>query len=75
MDKERARGIGANELLHRYAIETACAEQRQSYDFGLYQTEELKRFKSTLERGKSPYTPTTLRLPMAAAVQLARTGR
>jgi hypothetical protein len=37
----------ANELLHRIAIEAACAEERESYDFGLYQTEELKRFKTT----------------------------
>ena len=47
MDKERARGTGANELLHCRAIETACADERQSYDFGLSQTADLKRFKST----------------------------
>lgn len=54
MDKERARGTGANELLHRHAIEAACADERQSYDFGLYQTEELKRFKSTFGAREFP---------------------
>ncbi len=47
MDKDRSRGTGANELLHRCAIETACAGERQSYDFGLSQTDDLKKFKST----------------------------
>ncbi|MGH3720733.1 MAG: GNAT family N-acetyltransferase [Pseudonocardiaceae bacterium] len=68
MDKERARGTGANELLHRHAIEAACADERQSYDFGLYQTEELKRFKSTFGAQEVPvrtyYFET---LPTAAA--------
>ena len=54
MDKERARGTGANELLHRCAIEAACAEGRHSYDFGIYQTEELKRFKSTFGAHEVP---------------------
>jgi Acetyltransferase (GNAT) domain len=54
MDKERARGTGANELLHRYAIEAACADGRHSYDFGLYQTEELKKFKSTFGAQEFP---------------------
>ena len=54
MNKELARGTGANELLHRYAIEAACADERQSYDFGLYQTEELKRFKSTFGAWEVP---------------------
>ena len=54
MNKELARGTGANELLHRYAIETACADERQSYDFGLYQTEDLKRFKSTFGAQEVP---------------------
>jgi CelD/BcsL family acetyltransferase involved in cellulose biosynthesis len=91
MDKERARGSGANELLHRCAIEAACAEKRQSYDFGLYQTEDLKRFKSTFGAREVPvYSYYFERLPTAAAeakcynaakqavraaVRLARTGR
>jgi hypothetical protein len=54
MNKELARGTGANELLHRYAIEAACADERHSYDFGLYQTEELKRFKSTFGAREFP---------------------
>ena len=54
MDKELARGTGANELLHRCAIEAACADERQSYDFGLYQTEDLKRFKSTFGAREVP---------------------
>jgi CelD/BcsL family acetyltransferase involved in cellulose biosynthesis len=91
MNKERARGTGANELLHRYAIEAACADERQSYDFGLYQTEELKRFKSTFGAREVPvHTYYFERLPTAAAeekcynaakqavravVRLTRTGR
>ncbi len=88
MDKERARGTGANELLHRYAIEAACADERQSYDFGLYQTEELKRFKGTFGAREVPVHAYYFeRLPTVAAeakchnaakqavVRLARTGR
>jgi CelD/BcsL family acetyltransferase involved in cellulose biosynthesis len=91
MDKERARGTGANELLHRYAIEAACADGRQSYDFGLYQTEELKRFKSTFGAREVPVHAYYFeRLPTAAVearcynaakqtvravARLARTGR
>jgi len=68
MNKERARGTGANELLHRRAIETACAEGRQSYDFGLYQTEELKRFKSTFGAQEVPVCAYYFeRLPTVAA--------
>lgn len=54
MDKKLARGTGANELLHRHAIEAACTDERQSYDFGLYQTEELKKFKSTFGAHEVP---------------------
>lgn len=68
MDKERARGTGANELLHRYAIEAVCADERQSYDFGLSQTEELKRFKSTFGAREVAVRAYYLeRLPTAAA--------
>jgi Acetyltransferase (GNAT) domain len=68
MDKERSRGTGANELLHRCAIETACIGERQSYDFGLYQTEDLKRFKSTFGAGEVPvHIYFFERIPMAAA--------
>ncbi|MDQ2789100.1 MAG: hypothetical protein DLM60_20745 [Pseudonocardiales bacterium] len=54
MDKERSRGTGANELLHRCAIESACAGERQSYDFGLSQTAELMKFKSTFGPDEVP---------------------
>ncbi len=54
MDKERARGTGANELLHRCAIEVACAEERRSYDFGLSQTADLRRFKGTFGASEVP---------------------
>lgn len=68
MDKERARGTGANELLHRCAIEAACAEGRRSYDFGIYQTEDLKRFKSTFGAHEVPvHVYYFERLPTAAA--------
>ncbi len=68
MNKEQARGTGANELLHRCAIEAVCADERQSYDFGLSQTEELKRFKSTFGTEEVPVHAYYLeRLPTAAA--------
>jgi hypothetical protein len=68
MDKERARGTGANELLHRCAIEVACAEGRCSYDFGIYQTEELKKFKSTFGAHEVPvHVYFFEKLPTAAA--------
>jgi GNAT acetyltransferase-like protein len=91
MNKELTRGTGANELLHRYAIEAACADERQSYDFGLYQTDELKRFKSTFGAREVPvYAYYLETLPTAvveakcrsaakqavlAVVRLARPGR
>ncbi|MBV8538990.1 MAG: GNAT family N-acetyltransferase [Pseudonocardiales bacterium] len=91
MNKELARGTGANELLHRHAIEAACADERQSYDFGLYQTEELKRFKSTFGAREVPVRayyfetlPTVAaearchnaaKQAVLAVVRLARTGR
>lgn len=68
MDKERAQGTGANELLHRCAIEAACDEGRRSYDFGIYQTEDLKRFKSTFGAHEVPvHVYYFERLPTAAA--------
>jgi len=68
MDKERARGTGANELLHRYAIEDACAREQHSYNFGIYQTEDLKRFKSTFGAAEIPvHTYYFERVPTAAA--------
>lgn len=54
MDKERSCGTGANELLHRYAIEAACANERQSYDFGLSQTDHLRKFKATFGATEVP---------------------
>jgi CelD/BcsL family acetyltransferase involved in cellulose biosynthesis len=91
MDKERSRGSGANELLHRCAIEAACAEERQSYDFGLSQTIDLKRFKGTFGAGEVPVRIYCFeRFPTAAteakcyeaakqgvraAMRLAHTGR
>lgn len=54
MDKERSRGTGANELLHRSAIEAACVGGQQSYDFGLSQTDDLKKFKSTFGAEEVP---------------------
>jgi lipid II:glycine glycyltransferase (peptidoglycan interpeptide bridge formation enzyme) len=54
MDKQRCQSTGANELLHRHAIETACAQGRRSYDFGMSQTDELRRFKATFGAGEEP---------------------
>lgn len=68
MDKELCRGTGANELLHRYAIDDACTRQQQSYNFGIYQTEDLKRFKSTFGAVEVPvHTYYFERLRTAAA--------
>jgi CelD/BcsL family acetyltransferase involved in cellulose biosynthesis len=68
MDKERSRGTGANELLHRCAIEAACTQGRQSYDFGLSQTADLKRFKATFGADEVPvHIYYFEKLPMAAA--------
>ncbi len=91
MDKEKSRGTGANELLHRCAIEAACAGERQSYDFGLSQTADLRRFKGTFGAVEVPvHIYYFERLPTAAAeakcydatkqviravMRLARTGR
>ncbi|MGH3999513.1 MAG: GNAT family N-acetyltransferase [Pseudonocardiaceae bacterium] len=91
MDKERARGTGANELLHRCAIEAACADERQSYDFGLSQTVDLRRFKGTFGASEVPvHIYYFEKLPTAAAeakyyevtkqairavMRLTRTGR
>jgi Acetyltransferase (GNAT) domain len=91
MDKERSRGTGANELLHRCAIETACASERRSYDFGLSQTADLKRFKAAFGAGEVPVriyyferVPTAAtedkcydaaKRAIRAVMRLARTGR
>jgi CelD/BcsL family acetyltransferase involved in cellulose biosynthesis len=68
MDKERSRGTGANELLHRCAIEAACTGEQQSYDFGLSQTADLRRFKGTFGASEVPvHIYYFERLPTAAA--------
>lgn len=68
MDSERARGTGANELLHRCAIEAACVAQRRSYDFGISQTDDLKRFKSSFGTADVPVRTYYFEsLPTAAA--------
>jgi len=45
MNRELAVGSGANELLHRTAIEQLCARGFQSYDFGTSPSEGVARFK------------------------------
>jgi CelD/BcsL family acetyltransferase involved in cellulose biosynthesis len=68
MDKDRSCGTGANELLHRCAIETACASDRYSYDFGLSQTDHLKKFKATFGASEVPvHIYCFERFPTAAA--------
>ena len=68
MDKERCCGTGANELLHRCAIEAACADERRSYDFGLSQTGDLKKFKATFGTTEVPVHMYYFeRIPTAAA--------
>jgi hypothetical protein len=73
MDKERSRGTGANEFLHRCAIETAAGEERKSYDFGLSQIDDLRRFKATFGAVEVPVRTYYLeRLPTAAAEAACR---
>ncbi len=73
MDKERSRGTGANEFLHRCAIETATAEERQSYDFGLSQIDELRKFKASFGAVEVPVRTYYIeRLPTAAAQAAGR---
>jgi len=68
MDKERCRGSGANELLHRYAIEAACDDGRRSYDFGVSQLDDLHRFKRAFGTDEVPVNTYVLeRIPTAAA--------
>jgi CelD/BcsL family acetyltransferase involved in cellulose biosynthesis len=68
MDKDATRGTGANELLHSRAIEAACGRGARRYDFGLYQTESLRRFKATFGAREVPVcTYHFERLPLAAA--------
>jgi lipid II:glycine glycyltransferase (peptidoglycan interpeptide bridge formation enzyme) len=54
MDKDRSRGTGANELIHRHAIEAACTGGYHSYDFGLSQTDDLRRFKASFGTQEVP---------------------
>jgi hypothetical protein len=54
MDKDLCRSSGANELLHRHAIEEACAQGRRSYDFGMSQTDALRRFKASFGAQPEP---------------------
>jgi lipid II:glycine glycyltransferase (peptidoglycan interpeptide bridge formation enzyme) len=46
MDMEHAAGTGANELLHRVAIETACRRGCLQYDMQRSASQGLGRFKS-----------------------------
>lgn len=54
MDIERAAGTGANELLHRVAIEAACRSGCLQYDMQRSASEGLGRFKSKF--GAQPTT-------------------
>jgi hypothetical protein len=68
MDKDLCRSSGANELLHRHAIEAACAGARRSYDFGLSASAELRRFKASFGAQPEPvHIYHFERVPTAAA--------
>lgn len=47
MDKQRVGATGANELLHRSAIEHACERGALAYDMGISVSPSLSRFKQT----------------------------
>jgi lipid II:glycine glycyltransferase (peptidoglycan interpeptide bridge formation enzyme) len=74
MDSERARGSGVNELLHRLAIEHACAEGGRWYHMGdTAPGSSLARFKrgfGAVEQQHAGYR--FERLPLTAADALAR---
>ncbi|HEY2203001.1 MAG TPA: GNAT family N-acetyltransferase [Pseudonocardia sp.] len=73
MDERRARGTGANELLHRSAIEAECARGRRSYDFGLSQSDSLTRFKGGFGAHDVPVRVYHFeRLPLSATEARAR---
>lgn len=74
MDKEVAAKTGANELLHRLAIEEACEDGVESYDLGDSAAgSSLARFKASFgatERWHAEYR--VERLPLTAIDRVAR---
>jgi hypothetical protein len=67
MDKDLSRSTGANELLHRHAIEAACDNAQRSYDFGLSNSDDLRRFKSSFGTFQEPvHTYHFEQIPIAA---------
>jgi hypothetical protein len=76
MDRELAGPVRANHLLHRVAIEDACAAGLRSYDFGESGgSAALAQFKTRFGARPAPYDELVVeRLPLTAADRLARTA-
>ena len=74
MDEQLARGTGANELLHRLAIEDACASGRRSYHMGESAPgSSLARFKRGFGAVEQPHAGYRFeRVPLTAADALLR---
>lgn len=73
MDIDRAAGTGANELLHRVAIETACRNGCLQYDMQRSASEGLGRFKSKF--GAQPTTFPEYRFENIPVTALDRRAR
>lgn len=75
MDKERVAGTGANELLHRCAIERACQRGAQHYDMGISPSVSLARFKRSFGATEAHAVEYRFeRLPLSAAEKLVRSA-
>ena len=74
MDRDPATRSRANDLLHKLAIEDACADGRSSYDMGGSRPgSPLARFKEKL--GAEPFAAFTLRaekIPVRSAAETSR---
>jgi hypothetical protein len=74
MDKEAAKGTGANELLHRFAIEDACRSGQRFFHMGeSAPSSALARNKQGFGATEAYYTGYRFeRLPLTAADQFLR---
>jgi hypothetical protein len=73
MDSELIRGTGANDLLHRLAIEEACAAGHRFYDLGVSVAESLARFKESFGARALPYQGYRVeRLPLTKVDRASR---
>jgi hypothetical protein len=76
MDKDLAGPVRANYLLHRVAIENACAEGCKFYDFGeTGSASQLAQFKTRFGAEPTPYCDYIIeRFPLTEADRILRTA-